>query len=462
MDPTTLESSTPTLSPTPRAGWWRRHRRLRGMLVALTATVAVLALSYLTVRPWLLNIGSRVAERHAAMPGDNLVADADTVMTRAVTLSGPPEQVWPWLVQMGEGRGGFYGYDWLENTFGDTLSNATRVHPEWQDLRSGGHMSPMPGAQWPVPLVEPNRTLLVGDGQWSWALVLKPVGEHQTRLVTRMRWARPHGPGAWLYTRFFHLGDAMTVTRQLDGLEQRVTGTLPGMPGTSTGAPVPTARLPLAWWAALGWLVALTAVATAAARLLAARRGGWLLLLAATAAYAYAMWTDTNPWLLLRHHWAGGLLVAAVLIVAERRLRRQAPTPLGWRARARGFVPAVCVGGLAVALPALTTWQALTRLGVTDHLPGLIATTLLAAGAATAVSTVFWRKALRTNVRFPAVGAAVLAVAFLVTGSVLAVLVTTAVVLPDRVRGWGGADQPPGSAGAVGARERREAMVTTR
>jgi hypothetical protein len=114
--------------PHATAGPDRRRRRLafRGVLLALTVVVLATTVSCLTVRPALLDYGSTSVERSAVMPGDDLVARADTVMTPAVTLSAPPGAVWTWLVQMGVGRGGFYGYDWLENTFGDRVAK-----PPW-------------------------------------------------------------------------------------------------------------------------------------------------------------------------------------------------------------------------------------------------------------------------------------------------------------------------------------------
>src|SRR5664279_4600727 len=168
----------------PRPARHPLRSRIGGGIAGLVVFLLLLATSYVTVRPALLNYVSTTQEQQSAMPGDDIVARADTVMTRSATLPAPPQAVWPWLVQMGVGRGGFYGYDWLENTFGDRVSNATDIHDEWQDLRSGGQMSPMPGQQWAVPILRPNHTLVIGSTSWSWSLTLNPVGQNSTRLVT--------------------------------------------------------------------------------------------------------------------------------------------------------------------------------------------------------------------------------------------------------------------------------------
>jgi hypothetical protein len=67
------------------------------------------------VRGRLLRWGATADEAHARLPGDELLSHADLVATRAIAIDAPPERVWPWVVQIGQGRGGFYSYDMLEN-----------------------------------------------------------------------------------------------------------------------------------------------------------------------------------------------------------------------------------------------------------------------------------------------------------------------------------------------------------
>jgi len=71
------------------------------------------------------------AETKRALPGDELVPEPRIQITHAVTIAAPVERVWPWLAQIGQDRGGFYSYEWLENLAGCEMRNADRVHPEW-------------------------------------------------------------------------------------------------------------------------------------------------------------------------------------------------------------------------------------------------------------------------------------------------------------------------------------------
>src|SRR5690242_3470166 len=100
-------------------------RRLLGPL-ALT----VLAAYALVLRPRLNHLGATRAERGAAYPGDDLIPDPYTVTTMATTIDEPPSAVWPWLVQMGCDRAGFYSFDRLDN---GGRPSATAIHPDWQD-----------------------------------------------------------------------------------------------------------------------------------------------------------------------------------------------------------------------------------------------------------------------------------------------------------------------------------------
>src|SRR5262245_61191325 len=97
----------------------------------LAAGTAGLAAAYVfLVRPWHLRWGATAEEVTETLPGDDLVADPKTQATHAVTIDAPPEAVWPWLVQIGQDRAGFYSYTWLEDLFGCRMRNTYRVVPE--------------------------------------------------------------------------------------------------------------------------------------------------------------------------------------------------------------------------------------------------------------------------------------------------------------------------------------------
>jgi hypothetical protein len=150
----------------------------------------LLAAAYAPVmRHWYLTWGATDAEVTATMPGDDLLPEPDMTSTRAITVGAPPAAAWPWLAQMGSGRGGAYTYDWIENLFGLDMHSANRILPEFQDL-SVGDVLPMgkdgPGMR--VEVCDPDRVLVFRseDGQWVWSFTLTGVPEG-TRLISRNR-----------------------------------------------------------------------------------------------------------------------------------------------------------------------------------------------------------------------------------------------------------------------------------
>jgi hypothetical protein len=141
--------------------------------------------------------GATKDELARTLPGDDIVPDA-VASTRAITIDVPASGVWPWLVQMGQDRAGFYSYDLIERLVGAGIHNSNRIVPEWQRLQPGDlmrtyrHIPRFEPLGWTVVRVEPERTLVVRNvkSTWSWALVLEPLGERYTRLIARTRAAR--------------------------------------------------------------------------------------------------------------------------------------------------------------------------------------------------------------------------------------------------------------------------------
>jgi hypothetical protein len=176
-------------------------RRAAGaILAAATALVGYVIL----VRPRLLRWGASDQEVAESLPGDEVVTQPRYQTTHAVTIKAPPSQVWPWLVQLGQGRGGLYSYDWLENLFGLGFRSADRILPELQTLQVGDQVwlaprdSAMPLWYQVLDLHEPDRLVLGphGDRQealaqglpWpTWTFVLRELGDGATRLIVRMR-----------------------------------------------------------------------------------------------------------------------------------------------------------------------------------------------------------------------------------------------------------------------------------
>jgi hypothetical protein len=127
------------------------------------------------------------------MPGDELVPDPKLTATHAITINADTGAIWPWVVQIGQGRGGLYSYDWLEKRMGLNISNVDRILPEFQQLKAGDTILLGPqGPQVPVSAVESEHFLVLGGsdptiGGASWVFLLKPLDEGHTRLVVRMR-----------------------------------------------------------------------------------------------------------------------------------------------------------------------------------------------------------------------------------------------------------------------------------
>ncbi len=168
-------------------------RRLKRM--ALWATgflVAFFAFFYLVYRPWQQNWGSTEAEVNRVMLGDEIVTAPTFNATRAVTVNAPAERIWPWIVQMGYLRAGFYSWDILDN---HGIPSAGRILPQYQNLEVGDVVPLSADAGAEVVALEPNSQLLLvfvsGDtATWAWGLY--QVDEERTRLVTRLRWRTPN------------------------------------------------------------------------------------------------------------------------------------------------------------------------------------------------------------------------------------------------------------------------------
>ncbi|MBI3979863.1 MAG: hypothetical protein HY331_16935 [Chloroflexi bacterium] len=181
-----------------------------------------LAAYLLAIRPRQLRWGATDEEVHRALPGDEAVQRPTFVATRAVTVKAPPAAVWPWLVQIGFGRAGWYSYDWIDNL---GRPSAERIIPELQHVAVGDFVPLGPGenAGFWVRAFEPNRWLLWADktGGVTWLWALYPLDKHHTRLITRVRlryrWTSP-----WiLFHLLLDIGDIVMMRKCLLGIKRR-------------------------------------------------------------------------------------------------------------------------------------------------------------------------------------------------------------------------------------------------
>jgi len=162
-----------------------------GLVVGGGVALAVLGevATYPLWREGCLTWGATTDEAGATLPGDDLLADPDIVSTRAVGIDAPPSVVWPWLAQMGSGRGGVYTYDWIENLMGLHMHSVDVVLAQFQDIKVGdaqrlGKNGPNPR----VVICEVDETLVLqsDDGNWVWAFVIRANG-NGNRLISRNR-----------------------------------------------------------------------------------------------------------------------------------------------------------------------------------------------------------------------------------------------------------------------------------
>lgn len=167
--------------------------------------------------PWMRSWGSTPEERRRALPGDELVPEPGLIVTHAITIDAPAEAVWPWVAQIGQDRGGFYSYEWLENLAGCEIRNADRVHPEWQQRQIGEPVPLFPGTPGlPVTVFEPGRAL----GLEGWGLLLvEPAGAGRSRLIVRGRIAR--GAATAFYLTLLEIPHFVMERQMLLGIKRR-------------------------------------------------------------------------------------------------------------------------------------------------------------------------------------------------------------------------------------------------
>jgi hypothetical protein len=202
----------------------RAGRRAARIVAGAGLATGAAALAYpVLLRRWCLTWGAIPEEVSRQLPGDELLPDADIVSTRAITIGAPPGDIWPWLAQMGSGRGGVYTYDWVENLFGLGMHSADEILPQFQDIKVGDEIPLGPNRpKMRVEVCDPEQVLTVrfADGNWIWIFALFP-SDGTTRLISRNRIAVPSPATRLFYGLVMEPGSLVMERKMLLGIKQR-------------------------------------------------------------------------------------------------------------------------------------------------------------------------------------------------------------------------------------------------
>lgn len=185
-------------------------------------SIIVLALMvYLTwLRPWHLRWGATDQELRRSLPGDEVAHYPDFDATRAVTVNVPADNIWPWLVQIGYDRAGWYSYDCIDNLCRPSAEN---ILPEFQDIAIGNKVPVSPWVFMKVKDFVPESWILwestYGDGTWLW--YLEPLDASHTRLISRMRFTYHWDSPFILVELASDVGDIFMLRKCMLGIKRR-------------------------------------------------------------------------------------------------------------------------------------------------------------------------------------------------------------------------------------------------
>jgi len=161
---------------------------MQGVIAGVAVAMAVVVVYVTVIGPWQRRWGASAEIARAPMPGDDLLRADAPATTRAIEIDAPPERVFPWLRQIGFGRGGWYSYDWIDN---DGEPSVEHIDPRlW--LHVGDRVEMMPGMGPVVVDLEPGHHFVSAEPTSSWCLLVEPTADGGTRLISRWKQDWPH------------------------------------------------------------------------------------------------------------------------------------------------------------------------------------------------------------------------------------------------------------------------------
>jgi hypothetical protein len=199
------------------------------MAVTLLVVLVLTALYWFTLGRRFAECAPTPADLARSMPGDAILANPTHSAMDAVTINASPDDIWPWLVQIGYQRGGLYSYDWLDRLFGFLdRPSANRVLPEFQSLVVGDTIRLGPRQELTVAALEPARALALSytrrDFEWVWQFGVYPLDKDRTRLVSRGAERYKKNIVTWLFMCIMKPAAFIMTRRMLLGLKARAEG----------------------------------------------------------------------------------------------------------------------------------------------------------------------------------------------------------------------------------------------
>jgi hypothetical protein len=202
----------------------------RGTVFGLVTAAVVIGVYLAVIGPWQRRWGATDEEVVRAMPGDGLLRSDAPSTTRAITINTSPKDVFPWLLQIGYGRGGWYSYDWIDN---DGEPSVERIDPALQRLAVGDRIELLPGFGPVVREIVPDHHIVSHGDADSWCLLVQPLAGGRTRLISRWRQAWPVTPGTYMWTAIADPGAFLMeqkMLRRIRKLAERGGAVQPSLP----------------------------------------------------------------------------------------------------------------------------------------------------------------------------------------------------------------------------------------